>query len=170
MKLWSTVTLAVTLVMAVSVSAQELKIGFVDLQRALNDSSSGQKAKKEFKKQVDRMQDQLKAQKDRLEGLKTELEKKAMVMKEAERRELEKDYQRQLRDFERSYKDIQAELQQKDNELTAGLLQELQVVIAIFGEAQAYTIILEQASSSVLYGAPQIDLTNQIIKAYNDSK
>lgn len=170
MKLWSTLTLAVTLVMAVSVSAQELKIGFVDLQRALNDSNSGQKAKKEFKKQVDRMQEQLKSQKNRLEGLKAELEKKALVMKEEERRELEKDYQRQLRDFERSYKDTQAELQQRDNELTAGLLQELQVVIAIFGEEQGYTIILEQASSSVLYGAPQIDLTNQIIRAYNDSK
>ena len=170
MKLWSTLTLAMTLVTAVSVSAEELKIGFVDLQRALNDSSSGQKAKKDFKKQVDRMQEKLKSQKDRLEGLKAELEKKALVMKEEERRELEKDYQRELRDFERSYKDTQAELQQKDNELTAELLKELQVVIAIFGEKQNYTLILEQASSSVLYGAPRIDLTNQILQAYNDSK
>ena len=75
-----------------------------------------------------------------------------------------------MRDFERSYKDSQAELQQRDNELTADLLKEMQVVIAIFGEEGGYMLILEQASSSVLYGAPEIDLTDQIIKAYNDSR
>ena len=89
MKLWSILTLALTLVTAASVSAQELKIGFVNLQQALNESDAGQKAKREFKKHVDRMQEKLKSQKNRLEGLKAELEKKALVMKDAERRELE---------------------------------------------------------------------------------
>lgn len=167
MKVWSALTLALTLAVSASASAGDIKIGFVDLQRALNDSNAGQRAKEQFKKQVDRMQDQLKTQKDRLEGMKEELEKKALVMKEDERRNLEKDYQRNMRDFERSYKDGQAELQQKDNELTAELLKELQVVIEKFGRNGGYTIILEQASSSVLYGAPEIDLTNEIIEAYN---
>jgi outer membrane protein len=71
------------------------------------------------------------------------------------------------RDFERSYKDSQAELQQKDNELTIELLKELQGVIEAFGKENGYSIILEQSSSSVLYGAPELDLTEQIIARYN---
>jgi outer membrane protein len=170
MKVGFALALAALLATVASASAQQIKIGFVDLQRALNDSTAGKKAKEEFKKQVERLQVDLKAQKERLEALKEQLEKKALVMKEEERRNLEKDYQKKLRDFELAYKDSQSELQMKDNELTADLLKELQVVIEQYGKNGNYTIILEQASSSVLYGAPEIDLTDQIIEAYNRTK
>jgi outer membrane protein len=170
MKVWNALALVLLLATPAPASAQQIKIGFVDLQRALNDSSAGKKAKEEFKKQVERLQVDLKAQKDRLDALKEQLEKKALVMKDDERRNLEKDYQKKLRDFELSYKDSQAELQMRDNELTADLLKQLQVVIEKFGKDGNYTIILEQASSSVLYGSPEIDLTDQIIEAYNRSR
>lgn len=159
--------LALAMVLVTSASAQDIKIGYVDLQRALNDSEAGKKAKEEFKKQVDKLQVDLKKQKDQLDSLKDRLEKKALVMKEDERREMEKDYQRKLRDFERNYKDSQGELQLKDNELTRDLLQELQAVIAEYGKKGNYTVILELSSSSVLYGDPKVDLTDQIIAAYN---
>jgi outer membrane protein len=165
MKLWK--VLPMIALLAASSAAQEIKIGYVDLQRALNESEAGQRAKEKFKKQVDRLQVDLQKQKEEIEGLKSQLEKKALVMKEEERRNLEKDYQRKLRDFERSYKDSQAELQQQDSELTASLLAELQRVIEDYGSRNGYTMILERSSSSVLYGAPQIDLTNEIIEAYN---
>jgi outer membrane protein len=160
--------LALAMVLVTSASAQEIKIGYVDLQRALNDSAAGRKAKEEFKKQVDKLQVDLKKKKDELDGMKDRLEKKALVMKDEERREMEKDYQRKLRDFERNYKDSQGELQLKDNELTRDLLQELQVVIAEYGKNGNYTVILELSSSSVLYGDPKVDLTDQIIAAYNN--
>lgn len=165
MKLWQ--ALALALLFATSAAAQQLKLGYVDLQRALNDSEAGKRAKDRFKKEVDRLQVDLQKQKSDLETLKDQLEKKAAVMKEEERRNLEKDYQRKLRDFERSYKDSQGELQQQDNELTAELLRELQKVIEEYGRARSYTMILERSSSSVLYGAEDVDLTNEIIQEYN---
>jgi outer membrane protein len=149
--------------------AQSVKIGYVDLQRALNESDAGKKAREEFKVQVDKAQGGLKKQKDDLENLREQLEKKQLVMKEEERHNLEKDLARKGRDFERAYKDLQAELQAKDNELTAGILRELQVVIKDYGDKEAYTLILENSSNAVLYGAKDADLTEQIIKIYNAS-
>jgi len=165
-------TLAVVLALACaladgSATAQTLKIGYVDLQRALNESDAGRQAKEKFKVQVDRLQNDLKRQKDSLDAMKDQLEKKASVMKDEEARNLEKDYQRKLRDFERAYKDSQGELQQRDNELTIELLKHLQGVIEQFGKENGYSVILEQSSSSVLYGAPELDLTEQIIARYN---
>jgi outer membrane protein len=142
----------------------------VDLQRALNESESGKAAKERFKVQVDRLQVDLKKKKDALDSMKDQLEKKAAVMKEDEARNLEKDYQKKLREFERAYKDSQGELQQKDNELTLELIKELQAVIEDFGRENGYSIILEQSSSSVLYGASALDLTEQIITRYNAKK
>jgi outer membrane protein len=169
---WSkTLVLALMLVLAtVAGATAQLKIGYVDLQRALNESENGKAAKEKFKVQVDRLQVDLKKKKDQLDALKEQLEKKSSVMKEDDARGMQKDYEKKLRDFERSYKDSQGELQQKDNELTIELIKELQVVIEEFGKENAYSLILEQSSSSVLYGSPEYDLTPQIITRYNARK
>jgi len=155
---------------AAGAAAQQMKIGYVDLQRALNESDADKRAKERFKTQVDKLQADLKKQKDQLDSLKDQLEKKASVMKEDDARDMQKDYEKKLRDFERNYKDSQGELQQKDNELTVELLKELQGVIEQFGKEGGYSIILEQSSSSVLYGSPELDLTEQIIARYNARK
>jgi len=154
------------LVLANGAFAQS-KIGYVDLQRALNESESGRKAKEEFKVQVDRAQGQLKRQKDEIDSLKEQLEKKALVMKEEERGNLEDDYRKKLRDFERNYKDSQADLQKKDNELTGGIIKDLQDIIREYGEREGYTLILEATSSAVLYGNKSADLTDAVMQQYN---
>jgi outer membrane protein len=144
------------------------KIGYVDLQRALNESESGKKAKDEFKVQVDKLQAQLKKEKDEIDSLKDQLEKKSLVMKEEERGNLEEDYRKKLRDFDRNYKDSQADLQKKDNELTGGIIKDLQEVIRDYGEREGYTLILEATSSAVLYGSKSADLTDAILQQYNE--
>ena len=150
--------------------AQEIKIGYVDLQRALNECDAGKKAKEDFKRQVDRLQGDLEKQKQQIEGLREQLEKKALVMKEDERRNLENDYRKKLRDFERNYKDSQGELQGKDNELTAEILKQLQKVIQGYGAREGFTLILENSSSTVLYSNQDADLTDSIIQEFNSGK
>jgi outer membrane protein len=161
------VWIAAWIAIAAPVGAQSVKIGYVDLQRALNESDAGKRAREDFKVQVDKAQAGLKKQKEEVEALREQLEKKALVMKDEERRNLEKDLGRKGRDFERAYKDSQAELQAKDNELTAGILRELQEVIRQYGDKEGYTLILENSSSAVLYGAKDSDLTEEVIKLYN---
>jgi outer membrane protein len=168
MKRWRAA--ALVLLAATAAEAQSIKFGYVDLQRALNESDAGRRAKADFKKQVDRLQGDLKKQKDDLDALREQLEKKGPVMKDEERRNLELDLQRKARDFERAYKDSQGELQLKDNELTAEILRGLQAVIAEFGKQEGYTLILENSSSTVLYAATDADLTDRIIKLYNERK
>lgn len=162
---WYIVATVLIAHMAVAQSAG--KIGYVDLQRALNESETGKRAKEEFKVQVDKLQSSLKKQKDDIDSLKEQLEKKALVMKEEERGNLEEDYRKKMRDFERNYKDTQADLQKKDNELTGGIIKDLQQVIHEFGEREGYTLILEATSSAVLYGSKNADLTDEVIRQYN---
>ena len=163
------IALLIVLATAASVQAQEQKIGFVDLQRALNESDSGKRAKEEFRGQLEKQQDALKRKKEELDRMKEQIEKKGAVLKEEERRNLEKDFQKKVRDFERDYKDTQAEMQAKDNEFTGKIITELQAVIQEVGREDGYTLILE-ASTNVLYGASSADLTERIISTYNSRK
>lgn len=166
------VWLVLTAVLLANVALAEgtPKIGYVDLQRALNESEAGKKAKEEFKVQVDKLQAHLKHQKDEIDSLKDQLEKKSVVMKEEERTNLEDDYRRKLRDFERDYKDSQTDLQKKDTELTGAIIKELQEIIRGYGEREGYTLILEATSSAVLYGTKSADLTDEVMKQYNGQR
>jgi outer membrane protein len=163
--------LAACLALVAVAPAQELRIGTVDLQRALNESDSGKKAKERFKVEVDKLQSELQKQKAEIDKLKEDVEKRALVLKDEERRELEKEYQRRLRDFQRTYKDAQADLQQRDSEMTAEILRELAEVIAEYGEKAGYTLILEASNTgAVLYNSRAVDITDKIIEAYNAKK
>ncbi len=160
------IALLLVLLAASTTRAQDLKIGFVDLQRALNESEAGKRAKEDFRGQIDKIQGDLKRKKDDLDRMKEQIEKKGAVLKEEERRNMEKDFQKKVRDFERDYKDTQAEMQAKDNEFTAKILADLQEVIQALGRSENYTMILE-ASTNVLYGNSANDLTERIIETYN---
>lgn len=144
------------------------KIGYVDLQRALSESSAGKRAKDKFKGEVDRLQAKLKKQKDEIDQLKEQLEKKASVMKAAEREEMEDDFRKKMRDFEREYKDSQADLQKKDNDITGVILRDLQKVIQDIGQRESYSMIVEM--NSLLFADQSLDLTERVISEYDKSK
>ena len=150
-----------------SAAAAEVRVGYVDLQTALNTSSAGQKAKDSFKAEVGRMERKLEERRKKVEKLKEELEKKALLLRDDERIALQRDYRQELRDFERLYKDAQEELKIRDRELTARILVELRQIVNDLGEQGSYSVILEGNNTVVLYGSKSIDLTESIIKAYN---
>ncbi len=157
------------LVLAVPLArAEELKLATVDLQRALNECEAGKKAKEDFKSQVDKLQAELNKQKTEIEKMKEDFDKKGLVLKDEERKNIERDYQKRLREFQRTYKDSQAELQQRDNELTGEILRQLQEVIAEYGAKQSYTLVLEASNTgAVLYNSRAVDITDQVIQEFN---
>ena len=70
-----------------------------------------------------------------------------------------------LKNFERDYKDSKDELQAKDQEVTAKIVHDLAQVIRTLGERDNYTMVFEKGS--ILWGAPNIDITDQVIRSYN---
>ncbi len=151
-------------------ASAQIKMAIVDVQRALNDSNAGKKAKEQFKVEFDRMQNSLKGEKDRLDRLKDDLEKKAVVLKDSERKTKADDFEAKRRDLRRKLEDADAELRKKDSELTGDILKQLAEVIQQIGEREGYTVILESSSSSVLYGSKSIDITDEVIRTYDAKK
>ena len=152
---------------AAPVAAQESKIGYVDLQKALNMSEAGQAAKEEIKKKVESYDAEVKAKQEELKKLKADLEKQAMLLSEDARSTKEREYQQKVKDYQRFTKDIQEELQQEDADFTRQIIEELLKVVQELGKQQGYTVILEKTESAMLYGDESADLTDELIKAFN---
>lgn len=162
-----TMMLALTLLAALPAMAAEGKMGYVDLQKALNLSETGKSAKESIQKKVKEHEGAIDARQKELKKLKDELEKQAILLSDEARGAKERDYQQKLKDFQRYTKDIQEELQQKDADFTRQILEELFKVIKEIGEKEGYTMIFEQSESSLLYADDKSDLTDKVIKAYD---
>jgi outer membrane protein len=153
------------IVFAGGAARAEVKVAYVDVQRVLNECSAGKKAKADFRSQIQRLESRLSKQQSEVQALKDELEKKGMLMKDDERRNLQEEYGRKLRDFERSYKDSKEDLERKDGEITGRIVREIARVIRNVGEKDGYTMVFEKGS--ILWGGPQIDITDRIITSFN---
>lgn len=158
------------LLFAAPALAVENKIGYVDLQKALNTSEAGKAAKERISKKVKEYEGTIDARQKEIKKLKEELEKQAMLLSEDARGAKERDYQQKVKEFQRFTKDIQEELQQKDNDFTKQILEELFKVIKEVGEKEGYTLILEQSESSILYADEKVNLTDKVIKAFDAKK
>lgn len=167
MKRLLSMVLALSLLTVVPALAVEVKLGYVDLQKALNLSETGKAAKEKIQKKVKEHEGTIDARQKELKKLKDDLEKQALLLSDEARGAKERDYQQKLKEFQRYTKDIQEELQQKDADFTRQILEELFKVIKGIGEKEGYTMIFEQSESSLLFADDKIDLTDKVIKAYD---
>jgi outer membrane protein len=163
-------TLAIALALlgaAAPGAAEDIKVGIVDLQRALNESKAGKRAKEQFKGEFERLQNSLKSEKDQLDRMKDDLEKKSVVLKDDQRQQMAEEFDRKRRDLRRRLEDSDADLRKKDSELTGAILRRLADVIQEIGARDNYTFILENSASSVLYGSKSVDLTDEVIRTFD---
>ena len=151
-------------------SAEELKIGVVDLQKAMELSEAGQKAKAMFQKKVDRVQADLKAKQDELALLKEELDRQSVLLSDEARMEKQSSYQLGLKDFKRLYEDAQEELRREDAKLSEKILKDLQAVIEDYGKKNKFDLIMEKTQSGLLHRNSKLDVTSAIILLYDESK
>src|SRR5574342_945278 len=95
-----TAALVVTLVAGAAARAQ-MRIAVVDMQRALNECDAGKRAKDQVKAKFEKSQDQLRKQREDLDRLKEDYDRKALVLKDEERHNLEKDLESRSLEFKR---------------------------------------------------------------------
>lgn len=159
------VALVLLLLPAVGWAENNVKLGFIDIQRAISESESGKKARDRFQAQVKKAEADLMKEKQEMERMKSEFEKKGPLLKEEERRNLEIDLQRRYVSYQRSMQDYQQELRQREGEMTADILKDLEKIVNEVGKAEKFTLILER--SQVLYSDQGVDITNKVIQLFN---
>jgi outer membrane protein len=151
--------------LAAAPARAEMKLAFVDVQRALNECEAGKTAKANFRVKVQSVEQKLQGEENDIARLKDELEKKGMLMKPEQRQSLQDEYVSKAKNFERNYKDSKDDLEHKDQEMTGMIIHDLAQVVRDVGEKNGYTMVMEK--NSILWGTPGIDITDQVIRSYN---
>jgi outer membrane protein len=149
--------------------ASSVRIAYIDVQRVLARSSAGVAAREQLEREKAVMQKEMDSKRVELEKLRDELEKKGPLMTPEARREKQEGFERRRRDAARMMDDYQKELEKKEQMLLQRVLQELSGVIERVGKEKGYYMIVEKRGASVLYASADADLTDEIIRAYDQA-
>ena len=146
------------------------RIGYVDVQKVIVRSVAGVAAREQLEREKVTMQKDVDNRRTEVDKLREEMDKKGMVLSAEARREKDETLQRKVRDLRRLAEDLEKELQKKEQQATQRILQELTGVIEKMGKERGFLLIVERRSGGVIYGDPEHDITDEVIKVYDQEK
>jgi outer membrane protein len=162
----SALLVAVVMAFTQTALAADLKVGYVDMARALNEVEEGKAAKSRLKKEFDKKQKELDKMQSMLKAKQAEFEKRKAMMKEDVRNAKIEEMQRDFLELQQTYARLQKELLDEETKLTQKIGVRVTKIVEKIGDRDSYYMILNIADN-VLYYKRHQDITDEVVKMYN---
>lgn len=150
-----------------NLGAEDLKIGTVNFQQALNQVEQGKRAKASLQSEFDAKQKKLAAQQDELKRIQEEVQKQGSVLSQETLAQKQKDFQTKLMDMQKNMAGYRDELMAKEAKMTSQILQNMKTLVSEVAQKDGYTLVVETSQDAVLYAKSKDDLTQKMIGMYN---
>jgi outer membrane protein len=144
--------------------AQELKIGFVNLDRVLRDAAPAKAAQAKLESEFSRRERDLNDADAKLKGLSDRFEKDAPTLNESERVRRQRELVDQDRELQRKRREFQEDLNQRKNEELSMVLDRANRVVKQIFDQEKFDLIVQEA----VFASSRVDITDKVIKALNN--
>ena len=150
-----------------SVSAQELKIGYVNSERVLREAEPAKRAQAKLEAEFGKREKDLNDQNAALRAQAEKLDRDSPTLSEAEKTRRQRELVELDRDLQRKHREFQEDLTQRKNEELSSVAERANRTIKAIGDAEHYDLIVQDP---VFYVSPRIDMTKKVIDAMNAAK
>ncbi len=147
-------------------AAAMIKIGIIDLQGALNATSEGLAAKETLKRKHMAKQEEVDRVKADLELMEEKI--KSPVLSEAAQAELKERYKIKRGQLIELVTAAREEEERENQLLSTRILEGLVKIALEIAKAEGFTLILEKSGSGVIFYEEPMDITEQVVKIYNE--
>lgn len=154
--------MVVALACAATPAWAEIKIGFVDYGKLMEESPQAKAALEAIRTEFAPRQRELQTQQATLKGKEDKLQKDGATMTPDQRSRAEKDLRDGARDFARKQGEVQDDFNARRNEETSRLQRALIEEVRTYAKAQNFDLII---ADGVLYSTPSLDITPAILSA-----
>ncbi|CAB1079772.1 hypothetical protein D1AOALGA4SA_7477 [Olavius algarvensis Delta 1 endosymbiont] len=144
----------------------EAKVGFINLQRLVNESKMGQAARDEFQKMRQDKETVVAAKLREVNELRELINKAGDKMSAQDKRTKLLALQKSNKEYQRLVSDVKEDILREDRQLVSIILQKADGVLKKVAKRLNYTIILKDANV-IGYLDPSVDITDEVIKELN---
>ena len=165
--------MAMLFVASVPLQAQELKVGVIDMNRALNDTDEGKKILVKMKAKLTKENEELRKKQEELKKMQDELSKQGFLLSESARQQKEEEFRSKNREVERFREDKRAEFARMQQRATETIHKGLMKVIEAYAKSEKYDLLVEAgeqatgAPGAIIYYNNALDITDKVISRYN---
>ncbi len=146
----------------------EFKVGYVDLQRALQEVGEGRSAKERLKVDLEKRKKELEGEQNKLRDEKGVLDKQGSMMSEEVRTQKLTDLQKRLYELTQKAEKMQLEMTQAEQKELKKIFEKMDPIIASIAQREGLTMVFEKTDSGLVYAPASLDLTNELVRTYND--
>ena len=163
-KTFTQLLLAFMLVAVSSIaSAQEFKVGIVNLDRIFREANSAKTAQAKLEQEFSKREKEINDIGTQLKGAADKFEREAPTLAESQRIARQKQLADQERDFQRKRREFQEDLTTRKNEELQQVIERANRVVKSLAEAEKYDLIVQEA----VYVNPKHDITDKVLKSLN---
>lgn len=149
-----------------SASAQEFRVGVVNLDRIFREANSAKSAQTKLEQEFSKREKELNDTATQLKTLSEKFEREAPTLAESQRNTRQKQLVDQDREFQRKRREFQEDLNTRKNEELQQVIERANKVVKSLAEAEKYDLILQES----VYVNPKHDITDKVIKALNGTR
>ncbi|MGE4132497.1 MAG: OmpH family outer membrane protein [Bdellovibrionales bacterium] len=153
-----------------SLAHAEVKIGYIDMQKAIQEVKAGKKAKQELESEFNKKKKELEKREATIKKMGEDFEKKSMAMNDEARQKKQMEVQMQMRQYQELAAKSQMEIQKRERELTQPIVTKLRGIIDEIAKKENFTMILERSENAVMWAKKDLDLTERVINTYDSGK
>ncbi|CAH1386847.1 OmpH family outer membrane protein [Candidatus Nitrotoga sp. M5] len=146
--------------------AADLKVGIVNTERIMRESSAAEQAEKNIEKEFSVRNQKIKKVATDVQELQLFLEKERLTLSNAKKRDKERELANLNVNLQRMQRTFSEDLNLRKNEEMSVILEHANKAIQELAEKEKYDLILQEA----VYHNPKIDITEKVIKYMNDAK
>jgi outer membrane protein len=161
---------AVMLAQATAVPSTTPNVVTVSFNAAVLQTAEAQRELASMQTKFAPRQAQLKSLNDEIEGSRKQLQTTADKLSDAERATREKSLSEKEKQLQREAEDFKNDSDSESQQLFQRVAQKVYTFLQTYAQQHAYAVVVERGSDSapvVWYAAANLDITDELIKAYN---
>jgi outer membrane protein len=160
------VTVVIVPLTAISLLAQEAKIGYIDSIKIFADYRETQEAERLYRQEVDQWTAQKQQKEQEIVKLREELQAQSLMLSEEKKLELD----RKMAEYEQFMQETFGDdglAARRNKELTQPIVEKINTILEELGKEQGYTIIFDVANANIVYADKTLDLTDVVLTKLN---
>jgi outer membrane protein len=146
-------------------ASAQMKVGVVDVQRAVMQTEEGLRAQATLKKLFDSKQQELNKRQVDMQKQKEDIDKQAKVLSQTALQKKVDDWQKQMVELQTTFVEYNKELEKKQKELTDPIFERVLGAIKRLAGTDSYDLIVDRAT--VAFSRSDLDLTDRVIQLAN---
>ncbi len=155
---------------AISLLAQEIKIGYIDSIKIFAEYQETRDAENVYKKEVETWKAQAARMEQEIVKLQDELKAQSLMLSEEKQKEKRLTLDQKMQEYQKFMKDTFGDdglAAKRNKELTQPIVEKINKILERIGKDEGYSVIFDAANANIVYADKALDLTEKVLEELN---